>query len=297
MAGERTAVIGVDELYVARMTNVEKKGTLPNYDAPRWLPGVRNISVTPRTNSTSWYDDNNLWRVFNCTDGADLSIERTMLSDDDYAYLMNEVITQDGEIEDGLNTEIPYFAVMYRRTLDGTTADGRQRCRYVTLFKWRPNRPDEKTKGMENQTTPQPDTLTGTVLPLESVPGKWRRFGDNTNTGFTAEKEALYFSAVRLPGQAYENPGIIGVDKLPDQGRVGAIYVLTADDGERLEGTMWSWTTNGYEQYYKIAPVKALPAVATADINTVYVLLDDDGERTAGSKWMIVNGEWSEYLN
>jgi phi13 family phage major tail protein len=186
--GAAPKAIGVDMVYVAPLVSDGMNSRAPQYGTPRWIPELTKLSVKIQSDATKFSSDNRLSEVVPKTSGAQIGMSVGGMSLDSYNAIQgwDERESNDPGRLDDLQKTPDYVALGYRRKMLGKTADGRQRFRYVWLFKVLFLPPDDETETEpEKGATVQPDTLAGEAIALDAFTPEhdyWRYVYDNGRT-------------------------------------------------------------------------------------------------------------------
>lgn len=200
--GTSPKAIGVDMVHVARLLTDVMGSQAPTYGPVIHIPETTKIGVKVQTDVAKFPSDNRVSEVIPKISGAQLSIGMAGLSLASYNAYMGwpEPESNVPSRLDDLAKNPGYVAFGYRRKIHGLTPDGRQRYRYVWLFKTMFLPPDDETDTeAEKGVTVQPDTMTGEAIALDSfLPNKayWRYVYDNWEDGASAAQDASFFDVV-----------------------------------------------------------------------------------------------------
>ena len=200
--GTSPKAIGVDMVHVARLMTDVLGSQAPTYGPIIPIPETTKIGVKVQTDITKFSSDNRVSEVIPKISGAQLTVGMAGLSLASYNAYLGWAAPESNVASrlDDLAKNPGYVAFGYRRKFQGLTADGRQRYRYVWLFKTMFLPPDDETDTEpEKGVTVQPDALSGEAIALESfLPGKayWRYVYDNWEDGASAAQDASFFDVV-----------------------------------------------------------------------------------------------------
>ncbi len=148
MATNRRPVpkIGVDMLYVAKVTSDDESGT--TYSEAFRLPGLNNIGYDPVTQSGSYTADDGVY-ASNTADGATtVTLRVADLLSEHYALLLGLSQSETGIVEEGVADNPPEMAVGWR----SQKSDGTYRFVWVLKGKFSKSAEAYATKGGEGIT-------------------------------------------------------------------------------------------------------------------------------------------------
>ena len=153
-------IVGIEKLYAAKQLEDTPNSLV--YDTPMYLPGVQALELSPKSNITLQYAEDKLWDQDTTFDSADVGIDRTDLSSAERAFLLGQLIAEDGGVIATDKDKAPFVAVMYKAPLAETG-----QYRYGVIYKGRFQPPQENMKGKEGKTEYQSPKLTGTFQPVK----------------------------------------------------------------------------------------------------------------------------------
>lgn len=170
---------GVEKAYYAVLTTEEET---PTYQAAKYLPGLREISVTANEEQATLYAENRLYDSENSLGEIEVTLDFASIDTADYVALLGKKVATDGGIIESADDQPPYIALMVEKTLSGKVKE------YMTLFKGKLSIPEDKAKTKEGKTEYQTVSLSGLFMPLEN--GIWKHSVKTTDEGFNAETHA-----------------------------------------------------------------------------------------------------------
>ncbi|MGG7057611.1 major tail protein [Clostridium tertium] len=180
---------GVEKAYYAILT---EEGETPTYEAAKYLPGLREISVTPNEEQATIYAENRLYDSENSLGEIEVTLDFASIDTTDYVALLGKKVATDGGIIESVDDQSPYIALMVEKTLSGGVKE------YLTLFKGKLSIPEDKAKTKEGKTEYQTSSLSAIFMPLEN--GIWKHAVKTTDEGFNAETHATKWGkAVTMP--------------------------------------------------------------------------------------------------
>lgn len=163
MANTIVPVVGLEKLYVAKILTDD---TTTTFDAPKYLMGIKEISIKPKVNSDEFYAENILWTSDTTLASIDVEIDITDLSNEDEAFLLGHKLATDGGIIKNANDKAIDVALL----LKANKSNGK--ARYVVCYKGNFSIGDEDYKGKEGKSNFQSKKLKATFAPLHSN-GNW----------------------------------------------------------------------------------------------------------------------------
>lgn len=172
----RKIVTGVEKAYYSIL---KEDGDIPKYDTAKYLPGLREISVTANEEQATIYAENRLYDSENSLGDIEVTLDFASIDTDDYAILLGKKIASTGGIIESSDDQPPYIALMVEKTLSGGVKE------YLTLFKGKLSIPEDKAKTKEGKTEYQTVSISGLFMPLEN--GIWKHAVKTTDSGFNSE--------------------------------------------------------------------------------------------------------------
>lgn len=173
-------VTGVEKAFYAILT---ADGESPTYEAAKYLPGLREISVTANEEQATIYAENRLYDSENSLGDIEVTLDFASIETEDYVALLGKKVANEGGIIESANDQPPYIALMVEKTLSGGVKE------YLTLFKGKLSIPEDKAKTKEGKTEYQTVSLSGLFMPLEN--GMWKHSVKTSDSGFSAETHNL----------------------------------------------------------------------------------------------------------
>lgn len=170
-------ITGVEKAYYAILT---QDGVVPVYQTVKYLPGLREISVTPNEEQATIYAENRLYDSENSLGEIKVTLDFASLSTDDYATIFGKKLATDGGIIERADDQAPYIALMVEKTLSGGVKE------YLTLFKGKLSIPEDKAKTKEGKTEYQTVSISGLFMPLEN--GIWKHTVKSSDSDFNLEE-------------------------------------------------------------------------------------------------------------
>ena len=170
---------GVEKAYYALLT---EDGQTPTYQTAKYLPGLREISVTANEEQATIYAENRLYDSENSLGQIEVTLDFASIDTTDYVALLGKKVASDGGIIESVDDQPPYIALMIEKTLSGGVKE------YMTIYKGKLSIPEDKAKTKEGKTEYQTVSLSGIFMPLEN--GIWKHAVKTTDEGFNAETHA-----------------------------------------------------------------------------------------------------------
>jgi len=186
MAGVR---IGMDSIYYAIMTDE----TLETYDTPKRIPGAITATVSPTTNSTTLYADDQADEVATSMGDIEIEINPKDLTPEILKDLLGAATDSNGVLIQSSTDNAPYVALGWR----SRKSNGKYRYFWYYKGKFQPNEEEFQTK--EDTPTYQTPTITGLFVPRQKD-NQWKASVDEDGTGVGADVTKNWFTAV------YETP-------------------------------------------------------------------------------------------
>ncbi len=167
---------GVEKAYYAILT---EDGTIPTYENAKYLPGLREISITANEEQATIYAENRLYDSENSLGEIEVTLDFASIDTTDYVALLGKKLATGGGIIESVDDQAPYIALMVEKTLSGGVKE------YLTLFKGKLSIPEDKAKTKEGKTEYQTVSISGLFMPLEN--GIWKHTVKTTDSGFNSE--------------------------------------------------------------------------------------------------------------
>lgn len=154
----------IRKLYVS-VISAESNG-VPTYGPMKYIPGLREITVTPNVEQGEFYAEGSLFETETAFSKVDVSINVADISHTDYMSLTGAAAAAEGGFIDNANDEAPYIALHYEKVLSGGVVE------YATLMKGKLSKPEDSAATSEGSPNYQPKSLSGTFMALAN--GDWR---------------------------------------------------------------------------------------------------------------------------
>lgn len=201
--GAAPKAFGIDQAHVWPLLSDESGSGAPVYGDGKWIPELTKLGVKIQNEVTKFNSDNHVSEVFVKTSGAQLSVNVGGLSMESHAAVLGMDAPADNEPGrlDDLAVQPGPVAIAYRRKMSGKTSDGRQRYRYVVIYRVQFAPPDDETETEGDKgVTVQPDSLSGEALALDSYLPEhqyWRYVYDNWLPGASQALDDAFFDTVQ----------------------------------------------------------------------------------------------------
>lgn len=166
-------VTGVEKAYYAIL---KEDGDTPKYDTVKYLPGLREISITAKEEQATIYAENRLYDSENSLGEIEVTLDFASIETSDYVALLGKKVASTGGVIESADDQPPYIALMAEKTLSGGVKE------YLTLFKGKLSIPEDKAKTKEGKTEYQTKSLNGLFMPLEN--GMWKHAVKTTDDNF-----------------------------------------------------------------------------------------------------------------
>lgn len=182
-------VVNIRKLYVAKLLSEDADKI--TYDAPRYLEGVKQLTIKPKQNSDPYYHEGRKVLEDKTLEDISVTINITDLTDEDEGYVMGYKLAKTGGVIRNENDIAPTVAILY----EADKAQGGTR--YGILYAGTFGIPDEDIKGKEGKANFQSKSIDATFRPL--VNGLWNYKVDSDSTGVTQEFLNGFFNQVTIP--------------------------------------------------------------------------------------------------
>ncbi|OLS02882.1 major tail protein [Tissierella creatinophila] len=174
---KKLVIKNIRKLYYAILKS-ETENTV-TYDPIKYLPGLREITVTPEENSGEIYAEGMVWDSDTQLGKVSVTLDATDLSIEQYAELLGKELDKNGGVIDNAYDESPYIALMYEKEMTQGVME------YATLFKGKLSIPEDKVKTREGNVEYQTKSMQGTFMPLNN--GNWRNIVRSDSPDFIEE--------------------------------------------------------------------------------------------------------------
>jgi len=185
MASTIVPVVGLEKLYIAKILTDD---TTTTYDTPKYLAGVKEISIKPKVATDEFYAENMLWLSDTTLANIDVEVNITDLTPEDEAMLLGHKIATEGGIIKSADDAAPDVAILFKAN------KGNGKARYVVLYKGKFSIGDEDYKGKEGKANFQSKKLKASFAPLHSN-SMWSYKVDEED----GMDDTTFFASVTMP--------------------------------------------------------------------------------------------------
>ena len=127
-----------------------------------YLAGLREITVTPTEQQGDVYAEGGVWDTDNENGPINISFDVTDIPLINRAEMFGHKLSTSGGIIDNQKDEAPYIALMYEKELKDGVME------YVTLYKGKLMKPEDKGKTREGGVEYQTKSVSGRFIQLEA---------------------------------------------------------------------------------------------------------------------------------
>lgn len=191
------AIIGLEKLYYSKITKDDSTGV--TFGTPIYLAGVKEIKISPKSNTEKLYAENQLWEQATSLDSIELSVNLADLTNAQSADLLGQTLATEGGVFASDSDIAPYIALLYV----ANKSNGKKR--YGIIYKGRMSLPDDSAKGMEGKTDFQTPEMKATFQPLQNN-GMWKYSVDEDDAGVSATIGTDFFASVIVPTKKVVTP-------------------------------------------------------------------------------------------
>lgn len=184
------AIVGLEKLYYAKLT--EDNATTLTYGEPVYLPGVKELKVSPKMSTEKLYAENKIWDQDTALDEVEVTIALADLTNAERAELLGHTKATEGGVFATANDSMPYIALLYKANKSNGKA------RYQVLYKGKFELPEDSAKGKEGKTEFQTPEMKGIFQPTQNN-NMWKYQVDSDDTDCPADIETTFFTNVIKP--------------------------------------------------------------------------------------------------
>lgn len=190
MAQQIVPVIGLEKLYIAKIIKDDITGA--TFDTPKYLAGVKEISVKPKVSTESFYAENILWLSDTTLGDIEVGINITDLVDEEESFLLGHKLATEGGVIKSADDIAPEVAILYKSN------KGNGKGRYQVLYKGKFTLGDDQIKGKEGKSNFQSKELKATFQPLH-FNKMWQYKVDEDSSSAPADLDTKFFESVIIP--------------------------------------------------------------------------------------------------
>ena len=191
-------IVNVSKLYVAHLL---AEGDSITYDTPRYLEGVKQLTIKPKQNSDPYYHEGRKVLEEQTLQDIAVTVNITDLTDEDECYVMGHKLAKTGGVIRNDNDIAPTLAIMY----ESEKAQGGTR--YGILYAGTFGLSDEDIKAKEGKSNFQAKKIEASFRPLAN--GLWNYKVDNDSPNVTEEFLKSFFSQVTIPEVLEEKEKVV----------------------------------------------------------------------------------------
>lgn len=180
-------IVNVSKLYVACLKDEDTM----KYDTPRYLEGVKQITIKPKQNSDPYYHEGRKILEEQTLQDITVTVDITDLTDEDECYIMGHKLAETGGVIRNDNDIAPTVAIMY----EAEKAQGGTR--YGILYAGTFGLSDEDIKSKEGKSNFQAKKIDASFRPLNN--GLWNYKVDDDSPNVTQEFLKSFFTKVTIP--------------------------------------------------------------------------------------------------
>lgn len=152
----------IGKLYYAVLKTDDAETKTATWDTTKYLPGLREITVTSTENAGELYAEGAVFDTDTQSGPINISFDITDIPLENRAELLGQKLTATGAVIDNQNDEAPYIALMYEKKLKSGVME------YVTLYKGKISKPEDKGKTREGNVEYQTKAVAGKFIQLQA---------------------------------------------------------------------------------------------------------------------------------
>jgi phi13 family phage major tail protein len=184
------AIIGLEKLCYAKIIKDDANGL--TFETPKYLPGIKEIKIAPKSNTEKLYAENKLWEQSTSLQDVEVTVNLADLSNAEAADLLGQTVATEGGVFASADDTAPYIALLYKANKSNGKA------RYGVLYKGKMELPDDSAKGMEGKTDFQTPEMKSTFQPLQ-YNGRWKYQVDEDDPDCPTDIDTKFFASVIVP--------------------------------------------------------------------------------------------------
>lgn len=183
-------IVGLEKLYVAKILKDDETGV--EFDTPRYLPGIKEITINPSVNQESFYAENIEWLNDSTLENIEVGVNITDLIDEDESFLLGHKLAEEGGVIKSADDVAPDVAILLKAN------KGKGEYRYQVLYKGNFGIGEAGYKGKEGTTEFGTKHLTAKFAPLRSNK-RWQYKVDSDSPNAPIDLDTSFFSKVIMP--------------------------------------------------------------------------------------------------
>lgn len=191
------ALVGLEKLYYAKITKDDNTGA--TFGTPIYLPGVKEIKISPKQSTQKLYGENILWTQITSLDDIEVSINLTDLTNAQKSDLLGQSLATEGGVIANANDSAAYVALLYA----ANKSNGEKR--YGILYKGKMELPEDSAKGAEGKVDFQTPEMKATFQPL-IYNKNWSYYVDSDDTDCPTNIDTTFFASVVMPTKKVVTP-------------------------------------------------------------------------------------------
>lgn len=151
---------GLEQVHIAFFSD-ESTPENPSWDTPIPIKGAVSFSTSPEGEQSEFYADNTKYYTYTSNNGYTGELEVANIPDDILAEMLGMTIDSNGMLVESADDKPKEFALMGQ-------IQGDQKNRRFVYYRCKASRPGQESSTTEASVTPNTDTVSLTILPLES---------------------------------------------------------------------------------------------------------------------------------
>lgn len=151
---------GLEQVHVAFFAE-DSTSENPSWDTPIHIKGAVSLTTSPEGEENEFYADNTKYFTYTSNNGYTGELEMANIPDDVLAEMLGMTIDSNGMLVESAEDKPKEFALMGQ-------IQGDQKNRRFVYYRCKASRPGQNSSTSEASVTPNTDTLSLTILPLES---------------------------------------------------------------------------------------------------------------------------------
>ena len=263
------ALVGLEKLYFAPITKDDATGI--TFDTPEYIPGVKEIKVSPKVSTEKMYAENQLWEQDTALDSIEVAINVADFTNAQLAKYVGHKVTTEGGIVANVSDIAPYVAIMYK----ANKSNGKNR--YGILYKGKLELPEDTAKGKEGKTVFQTPEVKATFQPLQ-YNGDWKYQVDSDDPAAPVDIDSTFFNAVTV---AEADSAVPTVTSSPLDAATGV--ATSANVVFTFSKAVAANTVNASNVFLMKADGTAVAAVLSLDATSKIITLNPAADISAGA--------------